>query len=41
MERNYDENFTEKEIGLIDRLIESSISHKRLRTEKELWKVLK
>jgi Arc/MetJ-type ribon-helix-helix transcriptional regulator len=41
MEKNYDESFTPKEIELIDRLVDSSISKGRLATEKELMKALK
>jgi len=41
MERNYDENFTEKEIELIDRLIEVSIRKGRLVSKNELFKALK
>jgi len=41
MEKNYDESFTAKEIGLIDKIIDMSISKKRLVSEKELMKALK
>ena len=37
----YDDTFTDKEIELIDQLIELSISKKRLGTEKDLMKALK
>lgn len=40
-ESGYDETFSEKEIKLIDKIIELSISKKQLSTEKELMKVLK
>ncbi len=36
----YDEDFTEKEIELIDELIEKSIKAKKLGTEKQLMKAL-
>jgi Arc/MetJ-type ribon-helix-helix transcriptional regulator len=41
MEKNYDESFTPKEIGLIDKLIELSIIKGKLVTEKKLMKALK
>ena len=41
MEKEYDESFTPKEVELIDRLVDSSISKGRLATEKELMKALK
>jgi len=37
----YDESFTEKEIGLIDELIEVSLNKKLFATEEELNKILK
>jgi len=37
----YDESFTEKEIKLIDKLIEVSLKKKLFATEEELNKVLK
>jgi len=39
-DKNYDESFTEKEIELIDRLIETSIKKGKIRSEKELMKAL-
>ena len=41
MEKNYDESFTSKEIELIDRLVDLSISKSKLVTEKRLMKALK
>jgi len=41
MERNYDESFTEKEIDLIDRLIDASIKKGDLVSEKQLRKALR
>lgn len=41
MERKYDDSFTEKEIELIDRLIDASIKKGDLVSEKELRKALK
>lgn len=40
IKKNYDESFTAKEIGLIDKIIDMSISKKRLVSEKELMKAL-
>ncbi len=37
----YDESFSEKEIAMIDKLIEQSISKKKLKTEKELLRALR
>ncbi len=39
-EKDYDENFTEKEIELIDKLIEISISKRKLHNEKDIMKAL-
>ncbi|MBI4895517.1 MAG: hypothetical protein HY831_03415 [Candidatus Aenigmarchaeota archaeon] len=39
-ENIFDETFTDSEIMLIDKLIESSIDRKKLKDEKELMKVL-
>ncbi len=36
----YDESFTEKEIELIDKIIEKSLKSGKLRSEKELYKAL-
>jgi len=41
MEKNYDESFTPKEIGLIDRLIDISIKKGKLVSKEELFKDLK
>ena len=41
MEKNHDESFTSKEIELIDRLIDLSITKGKLANEKELMKALK
>lgn len=41
MEKNYDENFTPKEIELIDRLIDASIRKGELVSKDELFKALK
>ncbi len=41
MEKNYDENFTGKEIELIDRLIDESIKKGKLISKEELFKDLK
>lgn len=41
MEKGYDESFTEKEIELIDRLIDASIKKGDLVSEKELRKALR
>ena len=41
MEKNYDESFTEKEIELIDRLIDVSIRKGKLVSKDELFKALK
>ncbi len=40
MEKNYDEDFTPKEIELIDKLIEVSILKRKLHSEEELMKAL-
>jgi Arc/MetJ-type ribon-helix-helix transcriptional regulator len=40
MEKDYDEDFTPKQIELIDKLIEASILKRKLHTEKELMKAL-
>jgi len=37
----YDETITDKEIAIIDRIIETSIKKKKFVSEKELFKVLK
>ncbi len=36
----YDETFTEKEIELIDKIIEKSLASGKIRSEKELFKAL-
>jgi hypothetical protein len=41
MEKNYDETFIPKEIELIDRLIDLSITKSRLVSEEKLMKALK
>lgn len=41
MEKNYDESFTQKEIDLIDRLIDATIKKGDLVSEKELRKALR
>ena len=41
MEKNYDEGFTDKEIELIDRLIDATIKRGDLVGEKELRKALR
>lgn len=41
MEKNYDESFTEKEIDLIDRIIDVSIRKNKLVSKKELFKALR
>ncbi len=41
MKRGYDESFTQKEIELIDKLVELSILRGKIKGEKELWKALK
>ncbi len=41
MEKDYDEGFTEKEIELIDRLIDISIRKGKLVSKEELFKGLK
>ncbi len=41
MEKNYDESFTEKEIDLIDRIIDVSIKKNKLVSKKELFKALR
>ena len=40
MGKNYDEDFTPKEIELIDKLVEVSILRGKLHSEKELMKAL-
>lgn len=41
MEKDYDESFTEKEIDLIDRIIDVSIKKNKLVSKKELFKALR
>ena len=41
MEKNYGEGFTEKEISLIDKIVEISILKKKLHGEAELRKALR
>ncbi|MBS3054868.1 MAG: hypothetical protein J4452_00040 [Candidatus Aenigmarchaeota archaeon] len=41
MEKNYDENFSDREIELIDSLIDVSIKKSKLVSKEELFKALK